>query len=167
METFLDWLRHAGLIPIVVLITWQLFSAAVTHAFRDRSEAELAEMKAKNPWGYKALMMCKALGIDSPKVWAIIGGIVLARANVPQGAVGRDDAPPSAPPLPPHDSLRRWRFGRASDAHVARLIAALIFEPDDALRAEVSIPSIVAHAVTTACQAVGSVFRHGFSVSQK
>lgn len=168
METALDalgWAKDAGLASIFAFIAFQVFSGAVTHVFRTRTDAELAAMQAEHPWGYRGLMLCKTLGIDSPNFWKLVGGILLARVQAAPSATHEAKHDAEVPPVePPHESLGRGRLLGAVLAHEATRVAACLLQPDEAFRAVVGVVPVVAYAVAAALRAVGSMLlRHGTS----
>ncbi len=141
-------------------LAFQMFSAAVTHAFRHRTADELTSMRLTQPRAYKLLQICKYLGIDSPRLWQVMAGIVFARAMHSQPSITdeRHAQVPPDPPAPPPESLRRgWGVWTVA-AHEARRVAALLLKPDEAFRAVVGVVLVVARAVAAALRAVGPAF---------
>jgi hypothetical protein len=97
-----EWAKQAGIFAIAALIAFQMLSAAVTHALRDRTPEDLARMKVEEPRAYKALLLCKSLGIDAPRV-KIVLGLIFARAMGPTAAAPH--ASTSTPQREPEASM--------------------------------------------------------------
>ncbi len=87
------------------VIAFQVVSAYVTHLFRDRTPEELEVMKVAEPKTFKFLELCKSYGVNSPRLWQLVLGILFARMNMPQPAPSVTnekgpslDVPPVEPP---------------------------------------------------------------------
>lgn len=94
INTAYETAKHLGL----GLVLWQILSAMVTGFFRDRTPDELAAMKKGQPKMFRFLELCKAAGINSPRLWQLVMGILFAR--VASMADEHHGDPPIEPPAP-------------------------------------------------------------------